>query len=900
MADITGDQGNNALTGNEQEDDNLSGLGGDDVLLGLSGNDTLDGGEGNDTLDGGAGDDELNGGAGDDTYVFNRDLGGVNTINDSDGANDILEIADTAGNLFQVSLAAPAAGIIGIERDETNVLVDLGADGTADDLIVEDFFEAPDSNDVGPGFIEQFGANVTGEEVQDFFGVGGVNEPPEFTDVNFFSLSEFAAEGDVVGTLNIEDPDTPLDRLNFSFTESSNAVLSGNGTTSVDIDVDEDGNLPFRFEVNEVEGEQQAQIILNDADDIDVTTEIDDLEFTFLGETFSFPILTRTIPSFNLGINVNDGDNEVIGSASVDLEVEPLGSGFGDPHVISFDRATFDFQVVGEFTLVSDTVTDEENPLTIQARTAPTVQEDGTPSENVSNYTAVAVEVGDDTVAVYNDGTVLVNEEDATFDDAGVAQDAGALTVVQLGDGFFAVGFGNEQVVVQVFEGGDNPRVEPQISLSNTRDGNLTGVLGNKDGDRANDFVLDDGTQLDNPSFEEINTTFAESWRVPEGESLLLRDDETFDSVNDLDFSPLELTATTLDDTLTNLTDAGFDVEGVVDEVEAAEINSGFLFNAAVVDLAVTGDASFLNSARSAGAGNAAPIVNNAVFTIAEDPADGSVVGTVVISDSDDGRANLEIDITEGNTDNDDDGQAPFVIDEQGQITINDSDDLEAGEETAFSLTVTATDPLGASGTGSVTVIEENPDVDQPPSVAANVNDIRENSDLGTVVGQALAVDPEDEEVTFGLDIPDALNIDGDDVAPFAIDQTGLITVADSDDLDFETQPSLTFDVTATDPAGGVGTATVTVNLRDVEPEDGGGGPIDFNLDVDGSGVANGSVDGLNILRVLFNLGPETMDISETDLGQQQVFDNIQEGVGGDNPPLDVDNSGVANGSVDG
>ena len=109
--------------------------------------------------------------------------------------------------------------------------------------------------------------------------------------------------------------------------------------------------------------------------------------------------------------------------------------------------------------------------------------------------------------------------------------------------------------------------------------------------------------------------------------------------------------------------------------------------------------------------------------------------------------------------------------------------------------------------------------------------------------------------------------MDGDGQLPFALDEnSGELTVDDSDDLNLE-QDSFNFDVVATDPTGAQGTGSVTVNVN----------PPSFNLDVDNNGDANGAVDGLNLLRVLFNLNPETMDTSQSDLTQQQIFDNIQE-----------------------
>ncbi|AFZ50893.1 VWA domain-containing protein [Dactylococcopsis salina] len=876
MADFNGDDNDNNLVGNDNEDDVIQGFDGNDSLVGLGGNDRLIGGFGNDTLDGGFGNDTLNGGNGDDIYQISRDLSGVNTINDVAG-NDTLEIFDTEGTAFQVSLEAPTVGLIGIERDGANVLVDIVADGIADDLIVEDFFASANSNTPGAGFIETFGV-TSGRDVQDFLAV---NVPPEnqppVVGIGNFEIDEFAANGTQFGQLDISDPDG--DDLTVSLSEASQVRLINTftGGETEDPDVDGDGDAPFAID-------NEGVITVNDTDDLGPLFEV-----VSFGNFFAF---TRTVPSFDLTVEVSDGEATTEGASSIDVNLGRPAFGFGDPHVTTFDRNSFGFQVVGEFTLIEST--DENNPLNIQARTAPAIQENGEPSDRLSNYTAIGTEIDGNTVAIYagEENPVFVDGEAVTdFGVAGIEVGDGG-RIVNLGNGFFNISLGGEaqeRIVVQVFEN----RIDPRFFLSEERNGNITGVMGNKDGDPSNDIVDSNGDVIQEATFEQINGEFAEAFRITDGaNSLLLRDGEDIENINNPDFPAEEVTLASLEAELG--TEA---FNEIVAQVEEAGVPEGFLRTSAIIDFATTGDDTFIGSALNVAGGNATPEVDNAVFTIEEDLADGEVVGTVSIQDGDDGLENLEVSISAGNEDIDGDGEAPFAIDGQGQITINDSGDLDAF---GFTLSVTATDPLGATATGSVTIAFNPPDVDQPPSVAANVNEIRENSVEGTIVGQAIAVDAEGDDFTFGLDgelDPNGNGTDAFTIAP----ENGLITVADPGDLDFETTPSFGFDITATQTNDDtiIGTSTVTVNLIDNDDET---ATPTFNLDVDENGVANGSVDGLNILNFLFGLGAQTMDTSQApdEVGQQNIFDNIQEGLDIDNPALDVDRSGVANGSVDG
>jgi len=112
----------------------------------------------------------------------------------------------------------------------------------------------------------------------------------------------------------------------------------------------------------------------------------------------------------------------------------------------------------------------------------------------------------------------------------------------------------------------------------------------------------------------------------------------------------------------------------------------------------------------------------------------------------------------------------------------------------------------------AVTNVNETPTVDDATFT------VDENSTSGTQVGIITATDPENEALTFAI-ANGNLDPDSDGNLAFAIDpSTGIITVNDSDDLDFETTPSFNLEVTATDAGNLTDTANITVNLNDVPP----------------------------------------------------------------------------------
>ena len=221
--------------------------------------------------------------------------------------------------------------------------------------------------------------------------------------------------------------------------------------------------------------------------------------------------------------------------------------------------------------------------------------------------------------------------------------------------------------------------------------------------------------------------------------------------------------------------------------------DAGGLTDTAAVTINVTGD-------------NEAPTASDATFAVAENSADGTVVGSVSASDPDAGDT-LSYAITGG------DPSGAFSIDAAtGQITVADAAQLDFETTPVFSLTVTVTDAGGLTDTAAVTVNLTN--VNEDPTASDAAFAVAESSADGTVVGSVSASDP-DASDTLSYAITG-----GDPSGAFSIDAaTGQITVADSAQLDFETTPVFSLTVTVTDAGGLTDTAAVTVNLTNVNED---------------------------------------------------------------------------------
>ena len=194
-------------------------------------------------------------------------------------------------------------------------------------------------------------------------------------------------------------------------------------------------------------------------------------------------------------------------------------------------------------------------------------------------------------------------------------------------------------------------------------------------------------------------------------------------------------------------------------------------------------------------------------FTVREDAADETIVGTVTATDVDAGQV-LRYDIIGGDPD------GAFRINNQGIIRVDNAAAIDFEANPSFTLTVEARDdgtPV-QTGTNQVTIAIEN--INELPVIEDAVFDIDEQSANNTVVGIVSASDPDGDDLAFSI-------IDGDDGNIFVIDpNTGVITVPDGSALDFAESSVFFLTVEATDngtnPATLNDTATIQVNVNNL------------------------------------------------------------------------------------
>jgi len=194
---------------------------------------------------------------------------------------------------------------------------------------------------------------------------------------------------------------------------------------------------------------------------------------------------------------------------------EPPGGGtHGDVHVITHDGLLFDFQAGGEFVLVRAT---EGTPLEIQARQEPIGD-----ALSLSYNTAVATTVGGARVGIYTElpSAIYVDGVPKTLDtNSQITVGVGGVLARDGGDLYTLTYPGGE--LLRVRHKGSH--LDLAVALPAERAGAVEGVLGNGNGDVADDVGVAGGFIPQPVDFDLLYrgaNSFAEAWRVAPGGSL--------------------------------------------------------------------------------------------------------------------------------------------------------------------------------------------------------------------------------------------------------------------------------------------------------------------------------------------------------------------------------------------
>ncbi|MGC1243413.1 MAG: cadherin domain-containing protein [Chryseosolibacter sp.] len=198
------------------------------------------------------------------------------------------------------------------------------------------------------------------------------------------------------------------------------------------------------------------------------------------------------------------------------------------------------------------------------------------------------------------------------------------------------------------------------------------------------------------------------------------------------------------------------------------------------------------------------PVASDAVLSVDEHPADGTLIHTVTAADPD-VAAVLIYSIIGGNA-----GDAFAIHSASGQITVNNSVTVDYETTPIFNLSVRVSD--GTYSDDAVITINLN-DMNDPPAASGAAVWINENTSNATAVHTTAGTDP-DAVAALSYSI-----IAGNGGTAFAVDgATGIISVSNSGALDFESTPVFLLTIRVSD---GVlfNDAVITINLNDVNDQ---------------------------------------------------------------------------------
>jgi von Willebrand factor type D domain len=306
------------------------------------------------------------------------------------------------------------------------------------------------------------------------------------------------------------------------------------------------------------------------------------------------------------------------------------GSGgltWGDPHLITFDGATYNFQQVGEFVLTKSTTDDFE----IQVRQQPW---DGS-SCTVAENSAFAFHIGGHTVSVYvaNPGlTTLVDGSPVTLGTTAAYSLPGGGTITNdPADSQETIAWPTGSTATVNYGGGFYLTLSIQVSASEK--GHLEGLLGTDAGDAANDLTTSTGTVLPYPAIASDTSTlygtFANGWRLTSADSLFTYPSGQSTSTFTNTAFPCQ------EEDLGSLTAS--QIASATATCQAAGVSQEPFLDACILDVAATGDNSVATAdgqAESTAEGTSPPTGTQSITLASGNGTIGALDPNVTVEDS--------------------------------------------------------------------------------------------------------------------------------------------------------------------------------------------------------------------------------------------------------------------------
>ncbi|ASP32760.1 S-layer family protein [Labrenzia sp. VG12] len=715
--------------------------------------------------------------------VSDVDESDVSAVTDTDASDNTIAEDATAGTTVGVTASATDADVtdsVSYTVDDARFSVDENgvvtvADGASFDAETEgsiDVTITATSTD-GSTSTETFTIAVSDVDESD---VSAVTD----TDASDNTIAENATAGTTVGvTASATDADV-TDSVSYTVDDARFSVDENGVVTVADgasFDAETEGSIDVTVTATSTDGSTSTEtftIAVSDVDESDVSAVTDT-------DASDNTIAEDATVGTQVGVTAFATDADV--TDSVSYTVDDARFSVDENGVVTVaDGASFDAETEGSID-VTVTATSTDGSTSTETFTIAVSDVDESDVSAVTDTDASDNTIAEDATAGTQVGiTALASDADVTdsvsytVDDARFSVDENGVVTVADGASFDAETEGSIDVTVTATSTDGSTSTETfTIAVSDVDESDVSAVT---DTDATDNTIAEDataGTQV--------------------GITALASDADVTDSVSytvdDARFSVDENGVVTVAD------GASFDAEteGSIDVTVTATSTDGSTstetFTIAVSDV----DESDVSAVTDTDASD---------NTIAEDATVGTQVGVTAFA--------TDADVTDSVSYTVDD--ARFSVDENGVVTVADGASFDAETEGSIDVTVTATSTDGSTSTETFTIavsdVDES-DVSAVTDTDASDNTIAENATAGTTVGvTASATD---------ADVTDSVSYTVDD-ARFAVDENGVVTVADGASFDAETEGSIDVTVTATSTDGSTSTETFTIAVSDVDESD--------------------------------------------------------------------------------
>ena len=602
-------------------------------------------------------------------------------------------------------------------------------------------------------------ADATATTYQDWKITGGNTD-------NAFDINSSSGEITVADASQL-DYETEPNSYNLSITVSDGTNISSAETVTINV-TDLNDNTPV------ITASQSFDINENSEDDTLVgTVEVSDGDVT--ATTYQDWKITGGNTDNAFDINSSSGEITVADASQLDYETEP--------NSYNLSITVSDGTNISSAETVTINVTDlNDNTPVITASQSFDINEN---SEDDTLVGTVEVSDGDVTATTYQDWKITGGNTDNAFD---INSSSGEITVADASQLDYETEPNSYNLSITVSDGSTTSSAET-VTINVTDLNDNTPVI-----TASQSFGIDENSAnatsigIVAATDADVTTTTYQDWKITGGNT---------DNAFDINSSSGEIT-------VADASQLDYETEPNSYNLSITVSDGSTTSSAETVTINVTD----LND-------NTPVITASQSFSVDENSANASSVGTVVVTDADvTATTYQDWKITGGNTDN-----AFDINSSSGEITVADASQLDyETEPNSYNLSITVSDGSTTSSAETVTINVTDLNDDTPVITASQSFDINENSDNGTSVGTVGFTDADSDAVnSFTWSITGGNTNDA-----FAIDEsTGAITVANGSELDYESGTILyTLNLTVSDGASISEAENITINILDVSEHD--------------------------------------------------------------------------------